>query len=182
MNWRNTSDRYSTLSRALHWLVVLLFVTAYATVELHEVFERGSAPRRLMMASHFMAGLSVLLLVWLRLAARLLGQTPQISPAPPKWQTGLAHAAHAALYLLMIGLPLLGWLMRNAGDSTVTYFGLTLPALIGPNEALHERLKELHGLLANLGYLLIGGHAAAALFHHYMQKDNTLRLMLPARG
>lgn len=182
MNLRNTTDGYGLPSRALHWLVLLLIVGSYVTIEFHDVFARGSSPRRLMMAAHFMTGLSVFFLVWLRIAARLTGRTPQIQPTPPTWMTGLAHAGHAALYLYMIALPLVGWLMLNAGDSSVNYFGITLPTLINPSDAWHYRFEKLHELLAKLGYLLIAGHAAAAIYHHHMLKDNTLRLMLPRRG
>ncbi|MEY4754394.1 MAG: hypothetical protein RJA44_2069 [Pseudomonadota bacterium] len=181
MSWKNTPDGYGWPSRLLHWLIVLLFIAAYASVELHEIFPRGSRLRGWMMSGHFLAGLSILVLVWPRLVARLSGTAPQVSPAPAHWQQHLARLVQLMLYGLMIAQPLLGWLMLNADDRSLSLLGVTLPNLIPPKPYMVERLEELHELLGNFGYLLIGGHAAAALLHHHLLRDNTLRLMLPRR-
>jgi cytochrome b561 len=89
----------------------------------------------------------------------------------------IANTVEFALYVLMIGLPLLGWVMLSAEGEPIPFFGVQLPALVGANEALAERTKEVHETLATVGYFLIGLHAIAALFHHYVQRDNTLRRM-----
>jgi cytochrome b561 len=74
----------------------------------------------------------------------------------------------------MVAMPLLGWLVLSAGGKPIPFFGLELPALLAPNKELGHQIKEVHELGGNLGYALIGGHAAAALFHHYVMRDNTL--------
>lgn len=173
--------RYSGLSIAMHWLMALLLVAVYACIELKGNFPKGSEPRELLKHWHFMLGLGVFALVWLRLLGRLLHKTPAISPAPPAWQTGMAHLMHLALYGLMIGMPLLGWLLLNAEGKPAPFFGLELPLLVGKDPALAERLEELHEFGAVAGYWLIGLHAAAGLFHHYFSRDNTLTRMLPGR-
>ena len=90
---------------------------------------------------------------------------------------------HVALYALMIGLPLLGWLVLSAkGKPIPFFFDLQLPALIGENKSAAEWLKELHEAGANAAYLLVGLHAAAGLYHHYIQRDNTLVRMLPGKS
>jgi cytochrome b561 len=76
----------------------------------------------------------------------------------------------------------LGWLVLSAAGKPIPFFGLELPALIAPNEELAKELKELHETVGTLGYWLIGLHAVAALFHHYVLKDNTLLSMLPKRS
>jgi cytochrome b561 len=93
-----------------------------------------------------------------------------------------AHAGHWALYALMVVIPLTGWLMSSAkGFQTVWLGVLPLPDLLAKDKALGEQLAQLHWAL-NVGLLLlIAGHAGAALWHHLVQKDNTLRRMLPAR-
>ena len=91
----------------------------------------------------------------------------------------LAKAMHGLLYLMMIGLPLLGWLTLNASGKPVPFFGLQLPSLIEENKALAKALKEFHEQAGKAGYILIGLHAAAALVHHYIKRDNTLIRMLP---
>ena len=173
--------RYSGLSIAMHWLMALLLVAVYACIELKGNFPKGSEPRELLKHWHFMLGLGVFALVWLRLLGRLLHKTPAISPAPPAWQTGVAHLMHLALYVLMIGMPLLGWLLLNAEGKPAPFFGLELPLLVDKDSVLAERLEELHEFGAVAGYWLIGLHAAAGLFHHYISRDNTLTRMLPGR-
>jgi cytochrome b561 len=180
--WKNTADRYGTLSIGLHWLMLLLMVAVYGVIELRELYPKGSDPREAMKAWHFSLGMAVFVLVWLRLLVRVASPAPRIDPEPSAWQGLSAKVAHAALYVLMIGLPLCGWLVLSGAGKPIPFFGLQLPALIGENKELAKQLKELHEVVGVAGYYLIGLHAAAALFHHYIQRDNTLTRMLPRRG
>jgi cytochrome b561 len=182
MNWRNSTDRYGPLSIGLHWLMLLLIIAVYACIELRGLFPKGSDPREAMKTWHYMLGLSVLALVLLRLAVHVIGPTPDIEPVPPKWQEIFARAVHLALYMLMIGMPLAGWLMLSAAGKPIPFFGLHLPALISESEPLAKLIKEIHKTGGTIGYFLIGLHAAAALFHHYIVKDNTFRRMLPGQN
>jgi cytochrome b561 len=179
MNLKNPTLRYGSFSIGIHWLMVLLFIAVYGTIELRELFEKGSDPREALKTWHFMLGMLVFMLVWLRLAARLSGPTPTITPELPKLQQLSATLLHLALYLLMIGMPLTGWLMLSAAGKPIPFFGLELPALIGENKALAKQIKEVHEFVGTTGYYLIGLHAAVALFHHYLRHDNTLTRMLP---
>jgi cytochrome b561 len=86
---------------------------------------------------------------------------------------------HLGLYALLIALPLTGWLMVNADGKSAAWFGMSLPVLIDASRPLAHDLHEVHEAISSIGYALIGLHAAAALLHHYVVKDNTLRLMLP---
>jgi cytochrome b561 len=79
----------------------------------------------------------------------------------------------------MISMPLAGWLMLSAAGKTIPFFGLQWPALIGESKNVAEFIKEIHETGGTVGYFLIGFHAAAALFHHYVLHDGTLRRMLP---
>ena len=175
------SQRYNRSLIALHWLTLALLIGVYACIELREIYPRGSDPREALKMWHFMLGLTVFVLVWVRFAAKLMGKTPPIVPPAPKWQMGVAMVVEFLLYGLMIVLPLLGWLTLRAAGDAIPFFGLQLPALVAENEQLAERIEELHTTLATIGYFLIGLHAAAALFHHYVQRDNTLKRMLPVR-
>lgn len=176
----NSHERYGTLSIALHWLMLLLLAAVFSCIELRELYDKGSEPREALKRWHFMLGLSVFVLVWLRLALRLLAPKPRIEPVPAAWQDRLAGLMHLALYGLMIGMPLAGWLMLSAADKAIPFFGLELPALLAPDKALAGSIKDLHQTAGQVFYWLIAAHAAAALFHHYGQRDNTLRRMLPA--
>ena len=181
MKWRNSTDRYGSLSIGLHWLMLLLLAAVYACIELRVLFPKGSDPREALKLWHFMLGLSVLVLVSLRLVIHMIGPVPRIEPDPARWQNLLAKLMHVALYTLMIGMPLAGWLVLSADGKPIPFFGLELPALIGESKKVAELAKEIHETGGTVGYFLIGIHAAAALFHHYVVRDNTLRRMLPRR-
>jgi cytochrome b561 len=178
MKWRSSPSRYGWLSAALHWFMLLLLIAVYASMELRDFYPKGSAPREAMKTWHFMLGLSVLALAMLRLAVQRIGPVPAISPRPSKWMATSAGLMKVALYLFMIGMPLLGWLLLSAKGTPIPFFGLQLVPLIDENRALAESIKEVHEALAAAGYFLIGAHAAAALYHHYLLRDDTLRRML----
>lgn len=173
------TERYGALTVGLHWLMLLLIAAVYACIELRELFPKGSVPREALKAWHFMLGLTIFALVGLRLVARFLTAAPAIQPAPSPLHRQLATLMHALLYGLMIGMTIMGWLLLSAAGQPIPFFGLTLPALVDQSKSLAGLVKEVHEVAGSAGYFLIGGHAAAALFHHYFQRDNTLRRMLP---
>lgn len=181
MKSKNTADRYGSLTIGMHWLMLLLLAAVYACIELRQFYPKGSDPREALKQWHFMLGLSVFALVWLRLVFRWWGTTPQVHPAPGVWQHRLGQLMHLLLYLLMVVMPLLGWLVLSAEGKPIPFFGLELPALVGADEALADWLQEIHETIGTVGYYLIGLHAAAALFHHYIRRDNVLMRMLPRR-
>jgi cytochrome b561 len=181
-NLRNGADRYASALVALHWLMLLVIVAVYACIELRALFPKGSDPREALKMWHFMLGLLVLILVSLRLVVRITaGPVPRIVPPPKSWQQILAKVVHFALYALMLGMPLAGWLILSAGGKPIPFFGLELPPLVGENKALSGQVKEIHETAGTVGYFLIGLHAVAALFHHYIVRDNTLLRMLPGK-
>ncbi len=180
MTWKNTATRWGSLSIGLHWLMLILMVGVYACIELKGFFPKESEPRELLKQWHFMLGLSVFALVWLRLVARAIAPTPSVNPPPPAWQEKIAKLMYMALYGLMIGAPMAGWLILSAAGKPVPFFGLELPPLVGKNPELAKQIKEWHELAGTAGYWLIGIHTAAALYHHYVLRDNALTIMLPA--
>ncbi|BDT68172.1 cytochrome b561 [Comamonadaceae bacterium OS-1] len=181
MQWRNDTHRYGALTIGLHWLMLLLLAAVYACMELKGIFPRGSAGRAAMQSAHYMLGLSVGALVWVRLLVVATGAIPRIVPPLPKAQSLLATLMKLALYAFMLAMPVLGWLILSARGSVIPFYGLHLPALIGQSKETAGWIKGIHVTLATMGYFLIGGHAAAALFHHYVVRDNTLLRMLPKR-
>lgn len=181
VRWRNTRDRYGRLSIAMHWIMLALLVAVYATMELHELVPRSEDALE---SWHYALGLGVLALVFVRLAIRLTGPGPRIHPEPPRWQRGLSAAMHLALYLFMLAMPLLGWVTLSGEHDElvrIPLLGWPLPLLAGVTEPMAEAAEELHEAIATLGYWLVGLHAAAALAHHYLVRDDTLLRMLPAR-
>ena len=170
--------RFNLALITLHWLTLALIAGSYLTSELQEAFE-DTPTEALIKDWHAMLGVTVLALAVLRIAVRAVSRAPAIEPPPPRWQARIATLVHLALYGLMLLLPLTGWLMLNADGESVSWFGHALPVLVGPSRRLAHTLEDVHEAIANAGYFLIGLHAAAALFHHYVVRDNTLRLMVP---
>jgi superoxide oxidase len=180
MDWNNTPERYGAPMIGLHWLTLLLVIAVYACINVADAYPKGSDLRALWKSWHYLAGLAVLALVAIRLVVRLeSGPDPQVEPQMPRWQRRLADAAHVALYVFMLVMPLLGWLALSASGKPVLIAGFHLPMLMGENKPLAHSLEEIHETLGTLGYFLIGLHAAAALLHHYVVRDNALRRMLP---
>lgn len=173
--------RYGPLSIGLHWFMLVLLAAVYLCIELSEAFPKGSDMRNGLRTWHYMLGLSVFVLAWLRLAVNLLHRAPPVTPAPPLWQHRLAWLVQAGLYVLMIGLPLAGWLVLSARGQPIPFFGLQLPALMAENKNAAGWIKEIHEAGATAGYFLVGLHALAALYHHYLLRDNTLARMLPGQ-
>lgn len=174
----NQSVRYSKPLIILHWLMLALMVITYATIELRELFPKGTEPREFMKSLHFMFGLTVLISVSFRIYFRLSSNSPAITPAPSLITHRIAQVMHFLLYLLMIGMPIAGWLILSAAGKPIPFFGLELPPLIAENKELSKSIKELHENAGILGYFLIGIHTVAGLFHHYVVKDNTLKRIL----
>ncbi len=182
MNSNTSATHFGLPTIALHWLMLLLFVAVYGSIELRELFEKGSDPREMLKSWHFMLGILVFALVWLRIAARLSGPTPAITPEPEARQQLVAKLMHLALYALMIAMPISGYLLLSAAGKPIPFFGLELPALIDTDKALAKQIKEVHEFVGTAGYYLIGLHAAASIYHHLIVRDNTLTRMLPKKG
>lgn len=178
MNWKNTATRYGSLSIGLHWLMLLLFIGVYASIELRVLYEKGSDPREALKSLHFALGMLVFALVWLRIAARLSGPTPAIQPAPAQAQQLASKLLHLALYVLMVGMPLSGWLLLSAAGKPIPF---DLPTLIEANKELASQIKEAHEVIGTTGYFLIGGHVLAALYHHLVVRDDTMTRILPIK-
>lgn len=182
MNIQSTRSRYSSSLIAFHWLMVLLLIAVFASIQLRELYPRGSDLRSAFKTWHFMLGLSVFCLVWLRLLARFSGVIPAIVPPSPRWQMYAANTVELTLYLFMIGMPLLGWSTLSALGAPIPFFGFELPPLMGVDKDFGKELEEIHGLIGTAGYYVIGLHTVAALVHHYVQKDNVLTRILPWRS
>ena len=175
------STHYTPLAKSLHWLMALMILGLLALG--FYMSDLPLSPEKLQLYSwHKWAGVTVFVLVWLRLAWRITHRPPALPSGMPVHMQWAAHLGHFLLYALMIAIPLSGWLMSSAKGVQTVWFGvLPLPDLLDKDKALGHLLAEVHEAL-NVGLLLlVAGHAAAALFHHVVHKDDTLRRMLPSR-
>ncbi|HEX6592812.1 MAG TPA: cytochrome b [Moraxellaceae bacterium] len=176
----NTSTQWGWVAKTFHWLIFLLMLAAWFAVESHEYFPKGSPERAFRMMLHKSFGASVFFLVWLRLYWRLSQPHPAPEPAP-RWQLLAAAVVHWGLYFVMVALPLTGMLASQFGGRVVSWFGLfDIPVLLAPDKAFAGQLMGLHkDLLWPLLLVLLAGHVGAALWHHVITRDRTLRRMLP---
>jgi len=164
--------------RALHWLVFLGATIAVVAVEVHEFFPKGSATRTAMITIHESAGFSVLALMLLRLLARVSQPVPAPPPGGSRLLERAAGATHLVLYVLMLGMPVLGALALAWRGKLLQFYGLAWTLPIAQNEQLSKLAMELHGTGATVVYIFVGLHAVAALWHQFVLKDGLLRRML----
>lgn len=179
MSIRNSERRWGLVSQLLHWgMLGLLVAIAWRGVTMVDM-EPGPAMIEAY-ALHKSLGLMLLALVAIRLAWRLFGRRPEVLGAIPAWQARVASATHFALYALMFAIPLSGWLFNSASGYPLQWFKLfNLPAIAGRSVELAEVARRAHVAGFWLLVLLVAVHAAAALWHHFIRRDDTLRRMLP---
>jgi cytochrome b561 len=182
MDLLNSQHRYGLVSLTLHWLMLILLIVVYGCIELRELYPKGSELRDSLKGLHFMVGLTVFILVIFRFVARFAQQVPKTQPVLNKFQHIVAKVTHLSLYLLMIGMPIGGWLILSAEGKPIPFYGLSLPALITENKQNAEFIENIHETVGLIGYYLIAIHSLAAIFHHYIIKDNTLARMLPEKS
>lgn len=175
------ADRYTTTAIALHWLIALLIVGGFV-VGLYMTGLKLSPEKLKLYSWHKWSGMTVLALAAGRLAWRARHPPPAPLPGQPRWQLRAAHAAHLALYGLIVAVPMSGWLYSSASGYPVVYFGikaLQLPDLVGKNKELAALLKNVHECLNWTMAALVTVHAAAAVKHQLVDRDGTLGRMLP---
>ncbi len=175
---RAHEERYTGAAIALHWLTVLLVATnlllGLSMVPL------PISPRKLHWYSwHKSIGITVFLLTGARLAWR--AARPHPPPVPmPRWQRRAAAISHVMLYVLLIVTPISGWLYSSATGVQVVYLGvIPLPNLVPKDKTLADALKIAHVTLNSVFFGLVCVHAAAALKHHFIDRDSVLARMLP---
>lgn len=173
-------QRFTPTQRRLHWLMALLVAAAYLLIEQRGLFSRGSMGRTFMMQGHFWTGLTIFVLALWRLAVRRRDGAPPVTPALARWNSLSATLLHVALYLFFLVQPMLG-LATAWSDGKVLLIPFTsipLPALLPLNRDLAHTLEDLHGTVGTVFYWVIGLHVLAALWHHLMRRDDTLKRML----
>ena len=168
---------YTPVAKGLHWLMAVLILGLLALgIYMSDL---PLSPQKLELYSwHKWFGVTVFLLLWLRLAWRVTHRPPALPETLSAPMRLAAHAGHAALYLLMLAIPLSGWLMSSAKGFQTVWFGvLPIPDLLGRDRELGDLLQQVHKLLNLLLMLTLAGHVLAALWHHFVLKDDTMRRM-----
>lgn len=164
-----------------HWATAALLLTAVITVLLRECVE-GDAVRKALLALHQQVGLLVLVVIVLRVLMRLrIGSLASLGDQPA-WQRWAAAAVHGLLYCAALALPLLGWAASNARGETLSWLSITLPHWVAERDLdLADELIERHQAVAWALLALVLAHAGAALWHHFVVRDDVLIQMWPWR-
>lgn len=177
---KSDADHWGSLAKLFHWAIVLL-ILIQAPIGLIMV-DLPKKPSVIALYDwHKSIGLTVITLAALRLCWRVFDSRPREPAAMPRWQVQAARAGHGLLYVLLFAVPLSGWWFDSVdGLRPLRWFGLIeVPHLTGPDRALKGIAAETHELLFWLLGAVAAGHAAVALYHQFIDRDNLLRRMWP---
>ena len=182
MQLKNTEQGYGAVAKGFHWVIALLILGLLGLGLYMGTLKPG--PRMFnLFALHKSFGITVLLLASMRLLWRLINTHPLPLPGHKQWERIMAKLVHGALYCAMFLMPLSGWVMSSAKGFSVSWFGLfTLPNFVPRDKILAHNAVEFHETLAWVLMGLIALHFAGAIKHHLIDRDGTLRRMLPGCG
>jgi cytochrome b561 len=172
--------RYTSVAIVLHWLIAAVIACTFG-LGLY-MADLPASPIKLRLYSyHKWIGVTIFMLVVFRLLWRLTHRAPAPPPHTPRWQRVAAAGSHLLLYVLTLIIPLSGWLFSSASGFKVVYLGkIPLPDLVGKDKLLAEQLQLTHELLNYFLAVVVLLHVAAALKHHWVDRDDVLKRMLPA--
>ncbi len=177
LGWRNTEKTYGKVTIAFHWTIVLLILVQFLLAVISE--DLSPAYRGPMMTLHKSLGIFTLLIASLRILWWLFDTKVLRLSTTPVWQARLARLVHLLLRIIVIIIPLSGWYFVSAYRGAIDVFGLfAIPPITQINPDFGRAMKGLHILSFWIFAGLLSLHIGAALFHHFIVKDNTLKRML----
>jgi cytochrome b561 len=179
MNLRNTTRAWGVVSKTLHWLVVALIINQWWLMQRADSLPLGAAKLQAI-GLHKSLGMTILVLAILRLVWRLANPVPSLEGQTKSWERRLAWLSHVLLYALLFALPLSGWLMSSARNFPVSWFNqFQFPDLVAADPELYRTMQDLHHLLFSALVVMALLHVAGALKHHFIDRNEVLRRMLP---
>lgn len=183
MSIKNTETTYGSIAKAFHWIMFLilagLVIVGFYMGGLPSETPDQASYKFGFYDLHKSFGLLVLILVILRLGWRMANPVPKMPDTMSKIESLSAHTMHILLYILMLAQPLSGWLMSSYGGHPVKFFGQLVPALVDKDKAMGGIMHESHEIIAFLLIITFVIHVLAALYHHFVKKDDVLLRMSP---
>jgi cytochrome b561 len=182
MRWRNTPSRYGLVASALHWTIVIGVIAQYVLAEAGEGSDDAASGALDAMNLHMSIGVTLLALALVRAAWRFVDPAPVFPERMERYESMLARGVHVLFYVVLLALPISGWLLATLEGESLRFFGLfDLPAFTGVTAASEETIEEVHEVLFNILFGLALLHVAAALKHRFIDHDDVLQRMLPGR-
>lgn len=171
------SRKYTCTAIALHWLMAALIVVAFAVGQY--MADLDLSPWKLKIFGwHKWVGVTIFILVLYRIYWRLTHPAPPLPALMSGMMKSASAVTHLMLYLLMVAIPITGWLRSSTAGVSVVYFNLIpLPDLLEKNKELSQFFKELHENLNWALLALVILHVAAAWKHQFVDKDNLMGRM-----
>lgn len=179
MPLKSSAEHWGTLAKLFHWTIAILVISTLALGAWMTELE-PSADKMRWYALHKSIGLSILVLMLLRLLWRSIDTRPRQAPGIGPIARRVSRTVHASFYVLLIAMPISGWIYNSAANFPLRWFGwVHVPALAAPDPALKQLALGVHETLFYIILALVVLHIAGALKHHFMDRDNSLRRMLP---
>jgi len=179
MSYGARTDHYPVTSKLLHWLVAIcVLTTAPVAITMTRLSE--GLTRDTLYNFHKSLGILILVLMILRLINRLAVGAPVAEPGIERWQKTVSSVVHTSFYVLLLAMPIVGYIANSAFGAPTPFFGLfDLPPIVEKNEALSTPLFTIHRVVGWLVIVLVLLHVSAALYHHFVRRDKVLQRMLP---
>jgi cytochrome b561 len=179
MTYGSRTDHYPATSKLLHWLIAACVLTTAPVAITMTRLDKGST-QDMLYNFHKSLGVLILILMILRLINRLAVGAPIAEPGIEPWQKAVSATVHTSFYVLLLAMPIVGYIANSAYGAATPFFGLfELPTIVEKNEALSTPLFTLHRWVGYLLILLVLTHVSAALYHYFVRGDHVLQRMLP---
>jgi cytochrome b561 len=172
---------YSSLSKIVHWVIAFAVIVMLSFGFFLDDIPDASKGTAYML--HKSVGLTILFLMVFRIISIKIKGRPPLPDSVKTWERYLSRLVQYSFYLLLLLMPLSGWILSLAAERVPSYFGLfnmPLPG-IGPNKSLSEFMAESHRVIAWMIITLLFFHVAGALKHYFYDKDHVLQNMLPGK-
>ncbi len=175
--------RYTATAQALHWVVALLMFITIPLAWVMVNMARTAPSREWIYTLHKSFGLTVLALVAVRLVWRALHPAPPLPERMARWERAMATASHWMLYLILVGMPVSGYVLSATGTVGVPYFDLFSLPTLPKNQAVNDAARWVHAAVGQwLVYALIVLHVVATAWHAAVRRDGVLDRMLPEQN
>lgn len=176
---RNTAQRWGVVAKGFHWSVAVAVLVMIGTGLWAEDLPYGKLKVDVFWF-HKSLGILILATMCLRLAWRLINPAPPLPQGLKPWERWAAHLTHYGFYVVLLAMPISGWVVNSAANFPLTVFGwFEVPAIAPPSESIKDTAADVHGVLYKVILALLALHVGAALKHHFVLGDDVLRRMLP---